>query len=84
MGDPDMDAAITAALHRGAAERGCTPGLTVTEYIVVAAAAGWDDAGNEVCQVVLLPSGPGHRIAGLLREATVRMDAEMLAPYIDD
>lgn len=79
-----MDEAVAAEVHNEAEEHRATPGLTVTEYVVIAAASGWDDQGQEVTQVVVIPSGSEHRIAGLLRHATVRMDAEIVSGYTDE
>lgn len=79
----DLDDAVTAAVHTEAAEHRAQAGLTVTEYVLIAATAGWDADGHEVTQVVIIPSGSNHRIAGLLREATVRMDAEIVSGYIE-
>lgn len=81
---PDLDAAVAAEVHRRAALRGIAEGLTVVEYVVVAAAAGWDDQGREVCQVVVMPSGMPHRIGGLLNDGKLWNDAQTMAAYMSD
>jgi hypothetical protein len=80
---PELDRAVLEALHREADEHRAAAGLALTEYVVIASTSGWNDQGQEVSQVVIMPSGSQHRIAGLLREATVRIDAEMLSNYME-
>jgi hypothetical protein len=56
--------------------------LLLLEFVVVACRKGFDDEGKEITQIVLIPDGGAdHQIAGLLRNATIRMDAEMLDVY---
>lgn len=71
-----LEDAVRAAVAEAADDSDATPGLVVTDYIVVAAARGWDDDGEPVTQVVTIPSGPGYAMSGLLHEATVRLDAD--------
>ena len=84
MPSPDLDKAVRTEVHREAQAGGWTPSLVVTDYVVIAAATGWNDQGQEVSQVVIIPSGVNHHIMGLLREATIRHDAYALAAYMDD
>lgn len=67
-----LDDAVRDAVHASAEQGRGTPGLVVTEYVLAAATSGWNEAGEEVSQVVLVPSGPNHRVIGLLVEALLR------------
>jgi len=56
--------------------------LILNEFVIVASRVGWDGEGDNVTQVVMIPvDGPDHRIMGLLRNATLRMDADVLDSY---
>lgn len=76
--DERLADAIRAHAHASVGEAGGTPGLLLTNYVVVAAMEGWDADGNERVQVVVIPHGPGYAIGGLLHEATIRNDADTL------
>ncbi len=57
-------------------------GLTVTEWVLVAATAGWTGDGNPVNQVIVVPSdAPAHRLWGLVRDADARFNADALETY---
>lgn len=78
--------AVNAALAEEIAQRRASPGLLLTEFIVVAYATGWNDDGEQISQVVIIPDGnsPIHHMTGLLHDAITRFDAERLASYSDD
>lgn len=70
--------AIRAAIPAAVDEAGATPGMVMTDYVVVAATRGWSADGDPITQVVVIPEGPGYAISGLLHEAVLRMDADSL------
>ena len=78
MGDNGLEDAIRTSAQASVDEAGGTPGLVLTNYVVVAAMEGWDSDGHEIVQVVVLPHGPGYAVGGLLHEATIRNDADTL------
>lgn len=84
MSDARLEGAILAHIREKVEEQGGTPGLVLTNYVVVAACSGWDDGGDEVTQVTVIPHGPYYAIGGLLREATIRNDADTLGLGADE
>ena len=78
MADEQLTDAIRAGVARAVEDSGGTPGMVMTDYVLVAACKGWDDEGEPVTQVVVIPEGPAYAVSGLLHEATVRMDADTL------
>jgi hypothetical protein len=60
-------------------------GLTVTEWVLIAARQGWNEDGDPVSQVVIVPSdAPEHRLWGLVHEADARFGADALYRHRDD
>lgn len=76
--------AVREASRSSIEEHGGEPGMIMAEIVVIAAFQGWDSANGEpLSQVVILPmDGPNHRINGLLHEARIRMEADILGDYI--
>ena len=62
-------------------ETGGTPGLVLTDWIVIAAMAGWDDDGDDISQVVVIPHAAMHVAMGLLHHAGVRLDTTTANAY---
>lgn len=87
MADNDeLRAAVEKACYGEAEGRGgeIVKDLLLMEFVVVASRRGFDEEGRPVTQVIMIPDGGAdHQIAGLLRNATIRMDAEMLDVYDD-
>ena len=82
----ELRAAVEKACHGEAMARGgeIVRDLVLVEFVVIAARKGWNAEGQDVTQVVMIPhGGADHQIAGLLRDATLRMDAEMMSSYVD-
>lgn len=82
----ELRAAVEKACHGGAEAAGgeVIADLVLVEFVVIAARKGWNADGADVTQIVMIPDGGAdHQIAGLLRNATLRLDAEMMAPYYD-
>lgn len=81
----DLRVAVEAAVREATAESGTRDDLLVSEFLVIAATNGWDDDGNDVSQVVIIPEdGSEHRILGLLEHARIRMGRDVLASYDDE
>jgi hypothetical protein len=75
----DEERELVEQVVRSAVERvGGRPGMVISEFIVVAHTSGWDDDGNEISQVVRVPDGSWSRVLGLLREAQVRYETEII------
>ncbi len=74
--------AVQAAVREAAAETGDRTDLLVSEFVVIATTNGWDEDGNEVSQVAVMPEdGSESRILGLIEHARVRMHADILSDY---
>lgn len=59
-----------------------TPGLLVKGYIVIAAATGFDNDGDQVTAVTILPGEmPVHECLGLIEHARIRFHANVLEAY---
>lgn len=56
--------------------------MIVGEFVVIASAHGFDEEGESITQVVILPrDGSEHRILGLVDHAMIRMKADILDGY---
>ncbi len=65
----DLDTAVAEA----AQDATDTRNLTVCEYVVIAALTGWDEDGEQVTAVAVIPSdAPNHRLLGLVEAARLR------------
>lgn len=78
MSNDQLEEAILEQIRSTVGEEGLTPGLVLTNYVVIAACSGWDAEGEPVTQVTVIPHGPYYAIGGLLHEATIRNDADTL------
>lgn len=71
--------ALVEALEAHVREEAETPGLLLTDWIVVAACGGWDDAGDGISALHIVPGGGAYyRMLGLLDEAATRTRADMI------
>jgi hypothetical protein len=73
--------ALTEALHEFADAEGLSAGLVMTEWVIIAAAQGWDDEGDEISQVVVEPHGTDTRVLGLVEHARQRMHSDIANTY---
>ena len=69
----DFREAVEEAVREAAEEVGGRQGLVVGEYILIAAANGWDDDGETVSQVVTIPGGSESRVLGLIEHARLTL-----------
>lgn len=77
----DPRPAVEALVAAARAEAGAAESLVVTEFLVIASATGWNGEGDDVTAVVLIPDGPSHRMLGLIEEARIRFQADVLETY---
>lgn len=69
-------------LHEKAVQQDMEPGLVLTGWVVVAAAKGFDDEGEAVTQVLVMPSQLAEfEVLGLLRHAVIRTEADIVESY---
>lgn len=81
----DLREAVEAAIAEAVEEAQATGGLVVGEFVVIAAAHGWDDEGDSVSQVVVIPDGGGEsRILGLVEHARTTLRADVMGFGVDD
>lgn len=74
-----LEDAVAEAVALANTETGSTEGLVVGEFVLIAATNGWDDDGDPISQVVVIPFGGGEsRILGLIDHAHTTMRAEIL------
>jgi hypothetical protein len=86
--DPQEQALKMVVYDSVQADMGSFPeaheGLLLQEFVVVASLTGFDEQGNRITQVAIIPiDGPNHRIMGLLEEAKIRFEADMLDDYLE-
>jgi len=81
MSDDTFEEALRDKVAANIAVSGGTPGLILTDWIVVAGMTGWDSDGNDLSQVVVIPQAAMHVAMGLLHHATIRLDAETSDAY---
>lgn len=75
----ELREAVETAVRAAEAEHGGRQDMLVSEFIVIASAHGFDDDGEPVTQVIVLPDGGSeHRILGLLEHARLRVRADIL------
>jgi hypothetical protein len=82
----ELRTAVTKALTEEAARRGgeVVRDLILQEFVLVAHRTGWDSEGERISQVQIIPvDGASHRILGLLCEAEIRFQADVLDDYTD-
>lgn len=78
MSDKAQEALRTAVEETYAewvAEHNMSPGV-VRDWILVAAAIGFNNDGDDVEQIMIVPSGPAYALQGLLAEADARFRFE--------
>lgn len=75
---------IEAVVHSAQADAGTRQDTVVGEFVVIASAHTFDEDGDPVTQVIVIPQdGPEHRILGLVEHARIRMQADILSAYDD-
>lgn len=81
----EMREAIEQIVRDAVSEAEATEGLVVGEFVIIAAANGWNDEGEDIHQVVVIPDGGGEsRILGLVEHARCTLRADIVAPSDDD
>lgn len=81
----DHDEQVADIVRAEILARGDDEGLTVTEWVLIAATGGWDSAGDGVSQVIVIPSdAPVHRVWGLVRVADCRFHTLTVDDLTDD
>jgi hypothetical protein len=62
---------VEQAVREAAAEAGARQDVIVGEFVLIATANGWDEEGNDVSQVIVMPDGGSEsRILGAGRART--------------
>lgn len=82
MADPRES--VEELVREAVEETGGTQGLVLGEYVIIAAANGWSEDGEDVSQVVVIPGDGGEsRILGLVEHARTTLKAEILGLAAD-
>lgn len=74
-------AAVEQLVNDTRADTGGDQPLVVTEFVIVAAAAGWNEDGDRVTAVTIIPEGADHQVLGLLESARIRFQAGLVEFY---
>lgn len=78
-----LQSAVEETYAEWVAEHNMSPGV-VRDWILVAAAIGFNDNGDDIEQIMIVPSGPAYALQGLLTEADTRFRAETLVEMTND
>jgi len=81
MSDDPFEVALRDKIAAHIAKAGGTPGLVLTDWIVIAGMAGWDSDGNDLSQVVVIRHATTHVAMGLLHHVGIRLDADTVNAY---